>query len=401
MAGEKTASFSVRVLAESNARATAGDLETLKASIASSTETAKLLTAGMRSLKGSSEEVITTKNALKAALEAERASISAASLAIMAHGTSYESLVAKEQSALKAKKALDDEMKKTSAAEAKKTLDDIKKSQDELKKSQDELKTKTDGMKQAWSSAGGPLGELQGKYEKLTDIITKTGPATAIAVLGIAAVTAAVVAMSAALVEGTTSLAKFILESGNLQRARLIQLEATSGNTENARAWKNEIDDLARHIATPREALNALANDTNQAFVRTRISGQGIIDSYEAIAKESEAMGKTAGARSSRSLSRARTGGEGAEPSRPHGQGARDSVSRRREVPRKKPQHRTRRGAASALDGRRKARRPRESRARRDRKALRRSEREKAPRSERHHQPDARVVYGAHRKRQS
>jgi hypothetical protein len=293
--GDKVASFSVRVLAESNARATSGELEELKASIASSTETAKLLTAGMRSLKGSSEEVITTKNALKAALEAERASISAASLAIMAQGTSYESLVAKEQSALKAKKALDEGMKKQSGADAKKALDEIKWSQDELKKSQDELEAKTEGMRQALSTVSGPLGELQGKFEKFTGIIEKTGPATAIAVLGIAAVTAAVVAMSAALVEGSTSLAKFILESGNLQRSRQLQLEATSGSADNARAWKNEIDDLARHIATPREELNALANETNAAFVQTRISGQGIIDSYEAIAKESEAMGKTAG----------------------------------------------------------------------------------------------------------
>lgn len=261
---DKTANFGVKVGVDSNAKAVASDLETLKRSIAENQDAVKQYGASMRSLRGDSDEVKNAKKLLKGEIEALRDAISRQTLAIGKQGTTYEAMVAKEKKATEAAKKLAEQQK---------------------------------GMKNAISAAGGPVQELGGKLETLKGILGEAGGGMALATFAGAALVAVLAAIAAGAVAGAVAFGRWVLEGANAARTMNLVREAATGSAANATAFGHQLDELARKVSTPRTELQSLAVELSRATIGTRISGQGIVDTFNAVAQAADAMGSSAGAK--------------------------------------------------------------------------------------------------------
>jgi hypothetical protein len=284
MATEKTASFAIAVDAEApNARQAASELEQLRAKIEASQDAVKNYGAAMRSLRGASDEVKSARTQLKAKVEAERDAVSRANLQLLKQGTTYEHL-AKQMRAAKAEKAKDEAASKATAA--------------------------------AIGKIGGPAAEVRDRLESLKSVFagmtTAEGAmavgATAL-VAAVAAAAVAVVGLTAAVVAGTIAFAKFVVEGANAARTMGLMREAAVGSAANANALGHQVDFLAQKLATPKAELNELALTMTRSLYGTRVGGQGIIDTFNAVGQASEAMGKQAGAQLQSIIERGKTWG--------------------------------------------------------------------------------------------
>ncbi len=253
---DKQATFAIRVPTETNADATADSVEALQAAVKSSQDADKSYGASLRALRGSSDEVKSAKDKLKGAINAERDAISRNALALGKHGAG---------------------------------LTDVSKKSKEAASSFDSVKT---GL----SAAGGPASELTSKFGTLAGAMGTMGGAAGLAVGAIVAATAAVLALGTAVFVAGGHLAKFILESGNELRTMNLFREAATGSAANAKAFGTQIEDLADRVPTARKELNELSLSVSKAFVNTRVSGQGIVDTFNAVGQASSAMGEGAGA---------------------------------------------------------------------------------------------------------
>lgn len=91
--GNEEARFSIKVDAPSDQTDTAASsLENLRKRIVDGDAAVKVMSSDLRRLKGSTAEVKAAKDQLKAKIDAEKAAISGASLAIMKQGSSFEKL---------------------------------------------------------------------------------------------------------------------------------------------------------------------------------------------------------------------------------------------------------------------------------------------------------------------
>lgn len=266
---EKTASFTIPIEAESNAPETAADLEDLRRKIFASQEAVKDFAASMRALRGASDEVKGAKADLKAKIDAERDALSRANLALVKQGSSYEKLARQERASAK------------ELAEQKKRLDATHK---------------------AVSVLGGPVAELRERFDSLKTVLGGATGASGAFTVAMAATTAGVVAAVVAVAAGvagvvglTLAFGKFVVEGANAIRTMGIMREAASGSAANASALGHQIDALALKIPTAKAELNELALDMTRSFMGTRVSGEGLIDTFNAVAQVSEAMGKQAG----------------------------------------------------------------------------------------------------------
>jgi hypothetical protein len=209
----------------------------------------------MRALRGSSDEVVSAKAQLKARIDAERDAISRNSLAILKLGTSYEQV----------------------AKKAKLTTESTK------------------DVKAAISAAGGPVAELSGRFASLKEILGGANTGLALSTLAAAAALAAFVALGVAVVAAAISLGKFVLESANALRAMGLQREAVTGSADDAARMGRQVDLLATKLATPKEKLNELYISLRRTFDQSRVSGQGILDTFTAVASASAAAGDETG----------------------------------------------------------------------------------------------------------
>lgn len=252
---EKTATFGIRIDASTNADKAAESVEELRARILASQEAVKNYGASMRNLRGSSDEVKEAKERLKGAINAERDAISQATLKLGRHGVTYG----------------------------------------EVTKKAKENEKETTRVKDAIRQLGGPVEDARQKFEALK--VVGTGLTSGLGLLAVSfGVTAVAVAgLTAAVVAGTVSFAKFAFENANILRTQSLFREAATGSAENAKAFGHQIDALAVKIPTARDELQELSLDLSKAFVGTRISGQGIVDTFNAVAQEAAAMGKSAG----------------------------------------------------------------------------------------------------------
>jgi hypothetical protein len=253
---DRQATFGIKIEADSvSAKSAAGDLEGLRAGIEKSNELIKQLSATNRQLRGSSQEVKDARQQLKAAIDAERASVSKATLELGKHGKLYGQLA--------------DQQKKA--------------------------KESTDSIKKAISTAGGPVRDLSDRFASLKELFG--GVSSGMALAGVAAVAfaAVLVAFTAAVVASVVALGKFVVESANALRAMSLTREAATGSAADAARFGNQIDLLATKLATPKEKLNELAVSIRKSVDGTRIGGQGIVDTFTAVASASEAMGDDVG----------------------------------------------------------------------------------------------------------
>lgn len=262
MAGaNKEARFSIRLDSDaaevSNEDAAA--LEQLRSKIAASTDSIKNMGAALRSLRGNTEDVKSAKDKLKAAIEAERASVSANNLQLLKQGTNYEKLAAQ------ARKAAIEEAKQKKASEATGPLASIK-------------------------SAGGPLADLVSRVEHLGQIAGGTGAAFGILALGIAGVVSIAAKLTTTLIDGAIALTRWALASANALRTQNLLREAATGTAVDAEHLGHQLDALAAKVATPRAELNDLAVAITRSLSGTRASGQAIVDTINAVAQASAAL---------------------------------------------------------------------------------------------------------------
>lgn len=280
---DKTASFTIPIHADSDAREAAEDLEALRKKIFASQEAVKDFGSAMKSLRGATDEVKNARSDLKAKLEAERDALSRHNLALVKQGTTYEKLARQERLASKA------------MADQKKVLQDQKKALDEDKKS-------TEALHKAVSTVGGPVATLREKFDSLKSVLGGAQGAqgaftvgAAVAAAAIALVVAVVVEVAKAVVDATIAFTKFVIEGANAARTMRLMREAAGGSASNATALGNQVDALSRKVATSKAELNDMSLDMTRAFLGTRVSGEGLVDTFNAVAQVSEVMGKQAG----------------------------------------------------------------------------------------------------------
>lgn len=270
-AESKTASFAVKVDADSNAKDAATDLEELRRQITASQDAVKSYGAALRSLRGSSDEVKAAKADLKAKLEAERDAVSRANVAILKQGTTFEKLARQEREETKRKK-------------------------EELEASKRQ-KEQLEAARRAVSEMGGPLRDLGEGFESLKRVLTGARSSTGLFVVGLAAAVGTFALVTAAIVGATSALARFVIGEGNALRSMNLLREAAGGTKENARALGHQVDALAAKLPTPKAELNELAVELTRAMLGSRVSGQGIVDTFDAVAQASSAMGHEVGSR--------------------------------------------------------------------------------------------------------
>lgn len=280
MAGKGgTATFGIKVddQASGAAKNAAAALEQFRSKIDASEQSLKNLTGAQRRLRGSTDEVKAAKTQLQAQIDAEKNSISAANLALLKQGTTYDKLASDakklgaEKESLKKK---DDELKKKSE-------------NDGLKASKDRV----DNLAGAVQKAGGPLAGLASKFTSLKDTATSSGGGMALAAGAITICIAVAAKLATTLYDATASFLRFIFASSNAARAQGLMREAAQGSAEQAKNFGTQIDALARKLDTPKEKLNTLAVE----LARSRLTGEEIVDTFKAVGSASAAMGDDVG----------------------------------------------------------------------------------------------------------
>jgi hypothetical protein len=256
MAAEETATFGLRIDADAEpVKEAAEALEKFRASIEKSQGRLADYRRSMSLLKGSSDDVTDAKAKLKAAIEAEKAAITKANLSILKLGGSY----------------------------------------DKLNKAHKKSNEAFVASKKAVNTFGGPLKDVTGRFGEMKELLA--GVTSATGLLAIASVAA--VAGLALLVAGAGGLvAKFtewLVTSGDALRNMRLMREAASGNAKNSTAWGHAIDWMSLKIATSKDELNALVVETEKSLRGTRVTGQGMVDTWAAVAQASAAMGKDVG----------------------------------------------------------------------------------------------------------
>lgn len=238
---EKTATFGIKIDTETNADLSADSVEKLRKRVEASQETVKRYSATLRALKGSSDEVKEARERLKAAVKAEEGAISRATLALGKHDT---------------------------------LLGNTKKASDQQTASSKMLSTAT--------------AEVSGK-------LTEASGASVLAESAIMGLTGVVAGLVLGLGGAIIALAKFVVEGANLLRTQGLMREAILGNTGDAERFGQQIDALASKVPLARDELQQLSLDISRSFIGARISGQGIVDTFNAVGVASAAMGSQTG----------------------------------------------------------------------------------------------------------
>lgn len=274
MAGnQEEAKFSIKLEdnVSGSASGAADALEKLRQRISGGDDAIKNYSASLRRLKGNSDEIKSAKSELTAKINAEKDAVSSASLQLLKHGSSYDTVAARakkftaQQSDL-AKKLKDDALARN--------------------------KEKTEAMSAAISKAGGPVASLRDKIKSYADLAGGEGAgASGLLAFAAAGLAAAVVALGAAFVAGAIALTKWIVRGADAARSMNLLREAASGSASNAYALGTQVDELALKVPTSRKALNEMAI----AMAKGGIQGQTLVDTLNAVAQASAALGDDAG----------------------------------------------------------------------------------------------------------
>jgi hypothetical protein len=239
----------------SAADSAADSLDHLRQRIAGGEDAIKNMRSAFNRLRGSTDEIKAAKAQLTAKLNAERDAVSAASLALLKSGTTYDAVAAKA--------------KKMAA------------SQDQMKK----------GTTSALNAAGGPLASLSSKFESLKELAGGAGGKMNLMTFAAAGLIGAAVALAAALVATLYSLGKWIIMTADAERSANLLREAWSGSARNAGNLGTQVDALADKVGTSKAVLNELAI----TLMKTKLGGQATVDAFNAIGQASAALGDEAG----------------------------------------------------------------------------------------------------------
>ncbi len=249
----------IAIPVETNAASAADSIEGLRDSISGSKDAIKEAANQMRNLRGKSDEVKAAKDQLTTKIRAEEASVTKATLALIKQGAGLEK---------------------------------VAKSSKVVEKSTEGVKAKSDALAKALSTAGGPVSSLKEKLGTLKDLLGGTEGGMA-AVAGIAALAAAaIVAVGVAAVGAAVSLGKFIIASADAARMMQLTRKANlNGNEDWAKNLGDQVDRLARSIPVTKEKLNELGI----SLAKSRIGGQTMVDTLEAVSGATAAAGDDLG----------------------------------------------------------------------------------------------------------
>ena len=271
-ANQATLSINLEDHVSESAESMADSVEALRDRIAGSEDAIKEMGGALRRLRGTSDEVKTAKGELVAKLQAEKDKISAANLALLKQGTTYDKLSAQTRKLTKDR-------------------EDLKKKTD--KDAESKAKDRADAMSAAIRTAGGPVASLKEKLETLRAVTGDSSGAMGLATLAAAGLAAAVIAVAAAAAAGVLALGKLIIAGANAARTANLMREAAAGSASNATALGTQVDALADKIPTARGALNDLAI----SLAKSGVQGQTLVDTFNAVGQASAALGEDAGAK--------------------------------------------------------------------------------------------------------
>ena len=141
---------------------------------------------------------------------------------------------------------------------------------------------------------------------------TASGAATiAMGALAIGAVAAAVAVagLVSVLVKGAEAFANFAFEGANWNRTANLMRQAASGSAANAGALGHQVDALAGKVATSKAELNDLALTLTRSLLGSRVSGAGLVDTFNAIGQAAAANGSQAAGKLEEIIERGKTWG--------------------------------------------------------------------------------------------
>ncbi|MGO9358048.1 MAG: hypothetical protein ACLP1D_10280 [Xanthobacteraceae bacterium] len=265
MAGEE-ARFSVNI--DGNASAFSAEasasLEKLRASTVESQEAIKGMSTALRALRGNSEEVRGAKDQLRAKIDAERASLSTANLAILKQGTNLQELNKQHKLTAQGAKGAEDAEK---------------------------------GLNNGLLRLLGVSRESRLAIGEFSSGIKLSELASAGLVAGALALAAAIAAVSIAAIAGVYALGKWIVETADAGRALALTRQGIAGSADDTKRMGDQIDLLRQKVPLTTDALSELYRTTRTAFDGTRVSGQAILDVVTTIAQTAGAMGDSAAAK--------------------------------------------------------------------------------------------------------
>jgi hypothetical protein len=250
VANEAVFDISLQGNAPQASREAAASIAEMRDRLIAGEKAIKTYSETLRRLRGSSEEVKTEKAALQAKINGLRDDMSALSV-----------------SALKSGVALEDLSTRTKAASS-----------------------DAGGMGSAIEQVGGPVTALQSKLAGLAKIVGNGSVSSGVFRLALVGVAAAVIAVTVAAAGLAAKMAAFVVEGANAARTTALFREAAAGGAANGAALGTQIEALAGKVSTSREELAGLANE----LARTGMRGETIVDTFNAVAQASDAMGSEA-----------------------------------------------------------------------------------------------------------
>lgn len=262
---------------QTNAGEAADSVQLLRDKLAQSKDVIKQTATALRDLRGNSDQVKAAKDQLRATLDAEKVAVTQATLKLLEQGSGYDKVKDKAKEATKA-------TEKATAA--------TKKEATEGKKSADVVKDRAKAFESAIAAAGGPVAALKGKLETLKDLLGGTEGGMVAVAGGAALAAAAIVAVGAGAAAAAISLAKFIIVSADSLRLMQLTRKANlNGNDSWAKNLGDQIDDMARRMPVAKEKLNELGI----SLAKSRIGGQTMVDTMNAVAGATAAAGDDLG----------------------------------------------------------------------------------------------------------
>lgn len=272
MPAEETATFALKIDAEQEpAKEAVESLERFRAAIEKSQVNVANYRKSMSLLKGSSDEVSDAKAKLKAAIEAEKQAITRDNLAILKLGGSF----------------------------------------DKLQKAHKKANNEFVAGKKVVNAIGGPVKDVTEKIAGLKEILASTSGGFGLMAVAAVAAVAGLAVLAAGAVGLIAKFTQWLLVAGDMNRNLQLTREAFSGSAKDATAWGHQIDWTRIHVALTNEELNKLQNETEKTFRNTRISGQGMVDVWKAVALARGAGREDTAAKIQSILDRAKNLGRG------------------------------------------------------------------------------------------
>jgi hypothetical protein len=286
----KIATFQIKIDANAaSAEKAAKDLEGFRTAIRSSKDAIENYRMALRAIKGTSDEAKKSRVELKSKIDLESNAIGKANIGIRKAQTEFNKL--------------------RTAGKA-------------LKVGMAEAATASKGLGDVVTKIGGPLADAKAGLASLGEVLELCVNPTMLLTVAAAVLVTGIIAAGVAFVGATVALAGFMVESANALRAMGLMREAATGSAQNAENFGTVIDDLSDKLATPKAKLNDLAVALGRTLGQSKLSGQGIEDTFTAVASASEAMGDETGRALQAIIDRGKTFGRtgiGLRELTPHG----------------------------------------------------------------------------------